>query len=471
MARQSSTRRRRLETRLLNLATPLFLLDRRRRVIFFNDGCERLTGWQASEVIGAVCDYTTDAAAGRMESLCGSLAAPPDVYEAGQPVTTPVTLQHKTGQALSRLVHFTPLKDADGTVDLVLGVFTELDGTEKSQHVSAAHRLHAELAALRSAVRQRYGFETFIARGEAMRRVTEQMAVARSSDAAVLISGETGTGKERIAHTIHNESPFSNQSFVPLDCRRLPVREIRRTLRRILQLDEPADERTAASAAGMQPAAVYLQSVDRLARDVQELLVHTFQDPPTDRKLPRLIAGTDADLQKALNDESLRTDFYYLISTIRIDVPPLRDRQDLELLAQQFLEDLNRQNDVQIGEFTAGVWDQFHEYQWPGNLDELRTVIEEARQNCDGIAIEPRHLPFRFRTGLDAQTVGPLPAAQQPLEEYLAHVEAERISSVLQQVRQNKTQAAKMLGITRPRLYRRMQALGIEDPDERPETD
>jgi DNA-binding NtrC family response regulator len=482
-------RRRRLETRLLGETTPLFFLDGKRRVIFFNDGCERLTGWRSEEVLGKICDYAAEVEPGSPGALCGSFAPPPEVVEGGRSESVPVTLLHKDGTATARSIHFHPLADADGAVDLILGIIGEPPATRTPaasgslRGVPAARTLHAELAVLRAALRQRYGLRSFVARGEAMQRVAEQVKLANAAQCPVLTAGEPGTGKQHVARIIHNEGPAGSRSFVPLDCERLPMREIRNTLRRILQLDEP---QSGSIAEALHPATVFLQSVERLGRDVQEMLVNAYRERHP--QLPagvRLLAGSGSDLQQAVRDDVLRADFYFLLSALHIELPPLRSRpDDLEPLAQHFLEELNRGREVQVGEIADPVWDQFRAYQWPGNLAELKTVIEEARENCvrsdrlqpvggpaeaghykrRGTVIELSHLPFRFRTGLDAQSVGPPVTPQaEPLADYLAKVEADRIRDVLRQVRHNKTLAAKTLGMTRTRLYRRMESLGIED--------
>lgn len=480
-------RRRRLETRLLGEATPLFFLDGKRRLIFFNDGCERLTGWRSDEVLGKVCDYAVEVEPGSPAALCSAFAPPPEVIADGRSESVPVTLVHKDGTATERQIHFQPLLDADGAVDLVLGIFgdrrSEIGGRRSESAAQVARKLHAELAALRVALRQRYELHSFIARSDAMQRVAEQVKLAKAAQCPVLITGEAGTGKEHVARVIHNEGPAGSQLFVPLDCARLPMREIRNALRRILHFDEPPDvaedaiaaapdEPAAAHpsrAAALQPATVFLQSVDRLGRDVQEMLVNASREqllqPPGG---VRVLAGSEADLQQAVRDDALRADFYFLLSALHIALPPLRNRpDDLEPLGQHFLEELNRGREEQVGEISEAVWEQFRTYQWPGNLAELQTVIAEARENCRGTVIEISHLPFRFRTGLDAQSVGPpVKPLAEPLADYLATVEAERIRDVLEQVRHNKTLAAKTLGMTRTRLYRRMESLGIEDLEE-----
>jgi len=117
----------------------------------------------------------------------------------------------------------------------------------------------------------------------------------------------------------------------------------------------------------------------------------------------------------------------------------------------------------QVGGFADEVWTQFREYNWPGNVDELMAVVAEARAAAKGGVITAADLPFRFRAGRDAQAVGPPPkVAVEPLEQLLQRVEVEEIRRALDAARNNRSKAAELLGITRPRLYRRMQVLGID---------
>jgi transcriptional regulator with PAS, ATPase and Fis domain len=156
---------------------------------------------------------------------------------------------------------------------------------------------------------------------------------------------------------------------------------------------------------------------------------------------------------------------------MEIKVPPLRERmEDLEPLAQYFLEELNRDAAQQVGGFSDEVWRQLRRYNWPGNVEELSRVVREAREACTGSVIEDSHLPFSFRTGTSAQAIGPSQRLRSiPLDQLLEQVEREHIEQVLAECKDNKAKAAELLGITRPRLYRRMETLGIAgtpDPDE-----
>jgi DNA-binding NtrC family response regulator len=283
----------------------------------------------------------------------------------------------------------------------------------------------------------------------------------------VLLHGASGTGKEHAARIIHFGSKGHNRSFVPLDCRSIPPRELKQTLKRLLtEADEHTAESDAPSMPILQPGTLYLKNVESLPRDLQQMICEAFQEVSDgSHHNLRLMASASADLKQAVEEDAILREFHYLLTPLEIELPPLRRRpEDLEILAQSFLELFNRGADAQICGFTSEVWERFRQYHWPGNLDELKRVIQEARTACSEDVIALEDLPFRFRTGLEAQSVSPAPQPRRlPLKEHLEHVEREQIQETLLQCKQNKTKAAQLLGITRPRLYRRMQTLGIED--------
>jgi DNA-binding NtrC family response regulator len=295
-----------------------------------------------------------------------------------------------------------------------------------------------------------------------MAKVLNQLELARQSSACVFFEGETGSGKEHLARVIHYGGPQRANWFIPLDCRRLAADELARILERLLDLHLTGSR----SGARPQPGTLYLADVEYLPRDLQERLAQAFGS--RDEKSPpslRLMSSGARSLKEAMAADAVRPDLFALLTPLSIEIPPLRSRpEDLPLLAQHFLEELNRQGDKQAGGFAEEVWHLFKRYAWPGNLDELNLVIREAfARSSDGL-IKPPDLPFRFRTALDAHELPPPPAPPPLLlDEALTKVETNLIQIALERSKYNKSKAADLLGINRARLYRRMEQLGIED--------
>ncbi len=220
-----------------------------------------------------------------------------------------------------------------------------------------------------------------------------------------------------------------------------------------------ADAEAGASASPL-PGTVFLTDVEFLPRDFQERLVGVFSKPGP----LRLFAATTLPLSEIVAGEKIRPDFYALISPLAIELPSLAQRlEDLPVLAQHFLEELNRQGPRQVAGFDEAIWPLFTRYGWPGNLDELAIVVMEAHLHAADTLIRPHDLPFRFSgNALAAQELPPPPEpAPLLLDPLLTKVETQLIGLALKRSRNNKSKAAELLGINRARLLRRIEQLQI----------
>ncbi|MFK7821984.1 MAG: sigma 54-interacting transcriptional regulator, partial [Planctomycetaceae bacterium] len=217
----------------LNAAqTPMYLLDKRRQVTIFNRGCETLTGWTANEIVGGLCDYASPPDDAPLDRFLASLCPPPSVYE-GESLQAPAFLPTKGGGAESRMLHHFSMANRDGVIDRVLTFMLPIRNPPVVNTVSAAQKLHAELASLRLSLRERYGFSTVVTASDSMHRVIRQIRLAAESTASVHLVGEPGTGREHLARVSHNEGELKSTSFVPLDCQRLSAVELLNTVRRL----------------------------------------------------------------------------------------------------------------------------------------------------------------------------------------------------------------------------------------------
>jgi DNA-binding NtrC family response regulator len=455
-----------IQKTIQSAATPVFALNERRLLTLFNAGCEALTGWTAEDVLGEQCDYAGDDNPSHVTAVTTALCPPPEVFSGGVTASVPAEILHRDGHSLAKQIHFVPLRDAEGHVLSVVGLITERDLVNVVE-APLSQRMHAEVAALRNALRTRYGVKSVVARTPAMLRVLQQVDLARRGMSPALLRGERGVGKEHLARVIHTESETRNRSFVPLDCRTLPEFEVRQTLRRLFSRD-PDDRRPESTlSTALQPGTLFLQHVEALSRDLQEFVAKELAgDSP--RISVRILAGTQVDLAAAVEKESFREDLYFRLTALEIAVPPLRERIDeIPLLAQVFLEERNRGAELQRSGLSEDVLRQFAEYRWPGNLDELAAVVGEAWAVAANPQIQAADLPFRFRTGRDAQDSTSDDAVRvMPLEEFLAAAERDEIQRVLELCRHNRSRAAALLGMNRPKLYRRMEALGLVSGDE-----
>jgi DNA-binding NtrC family response regulator len=468
MQERTGKKKPRLETWLKSATTPVFLVSAARRVLFFNAGCEQLTGWTADEIVGELVEFGSDVEPHSLRSLVTALCPPPEAL-AGRELDVPVFVPTKSAAPVAKLIRFIPIRDEHDRTTSVLGLISPLPAPPKDQPPSLSLRYHAELSALRWSLRQRYGWNTVIANSPSMRRVLDQMRLAKGSSVSVHFVGPRGAGKEHLARAIHQDEESASGSFVPLDGRQSPT-SLLLTLKRLLRPD--ADD---VPVGALRPRTLFLTDVEQLPRDVQERLLAEYRagDADATRRmpLPRLMSSSTERLADAVDDERLLPEFGLLLTTLTIEVPSLRERSDdLIPLAQAFLEASNRGVAHQIGGFADAVWPLWREYAWPGNLDELSLVVQEARERCTAPVISLDDLPLRFRAGLEAQAHSPPPRSFDeppipPLEDHLADIERDIIRRALKKAKRNKTLAAKLLSIPRPVLYRRIEALGMSDED------
>jgi DNA-binding NtrC family response regulator len=281
----------------------------------------------------------------------------------------------------------------------------------------------------------------------------------------VLCLGEPGTGKKEAARAIHYRQ-IQPGALVPLACGVLEPNLLRGTLRSL------ATRRSADTAFN---ATLLLEDVDQFCSEAHADLWQLFEFQPNQVRVIATSTRSQADLEAALANPRLMC----ALSTIAIRLPPLRDRvEDLPLLAQAFLERENVENPKQLGGFTPEALDALAAHAWPGNLDELTQVIQQIHAQARFGRVEVHDLPERIRWSSTAAVHSTQADEPIDLEELLANLEKELIERAIARARGNKSKAAKLLGLNRPRLYRRLVQLGLaeEDPDERegssePETD
>ena len=455
----------RLESIFNRATSGIFLLDARRRVVYFNRACEELSGYRFDELIGVACRYGGPAGAGDAADLAASLGPPPEVFQ-GKPVATPTLILSRDGQRFWRTIHFFPCHNDAGKLLCVLGILCDESGTGSP---ASTPDLHTRLLRLRDRLYRRYGFDKIVAVAHTTRRLLDQMRLAAHTGVNVWITAEPGTEDELVARTIHYESRRRAAPFIPLDCGLLPAEMLQRDLfgsEPDYGGDPPGHRpgliRTA------QGGTLLLRNLTRLPRDYQSQLVSIIasvrENPEqgTGELKPRLIATDQLDPAAALRDGQLRSDLYFALSTLSIHLPPLRERkEDLPLLAQMIVESVNATGTKQVAGLSPEAIEQLSAYDWPGNTHELHEVIAQAHGRATSRLIEPDDLTPRIGPEWARP---PSTAANHKidLDQVLLGAERKLIELALRKVRGNKSQAAELLSISRPRLYRRMAMLGIE---------
>jgi PAS domain S-box-containing protein len=450
----------RLENLFQQAREPMFALNPDQKLVWVNRAWEELTGHPAETVLGQVCHAHGPTRAGDLAGLGGSFY-PPAEARAGRPAASPTLIISASGERKWRRVVHWPLHDEHGTRLGMLGVVAPADADAPAVVPDTViQRLRSELLELRTRLHERHGFDTLVGRGPAHRRLLEQVAAAAATTVPVLIAGEPGTGKRLVARTIHQQGPRRSAALIPFSASALPPDVL---AREVFGRDGHSDEPPAPQLALPEGTTVLIGDVLELPRDLQAMLAAAL-DPPR----CRLLATTTGDPETAYKTGRLRADLYFALTSLVIRLAPLRERLDeLPLVAQHLLERRNQHGVRQRTGFSTEALATLLGYDWPGNIGELARVVEAAHTSGSGDWIETDDLPADIRGHLGAAYLPPpLPSPITPLDELLTQVERRLIEHAMQRAGQNKSRAAELLGISRPRLYRRIKELNLPDEPE-----
>jgi DNA-binding NtrC family response regulator len=459
-----------LQAVLDRAAEPIFILNSDRRLIFCNRACELATGRTARELLGLFCGYHGPIEGDALRSIAGSLGPPPEVMD-GCACTMATMLLQPDGTRVARTIQFIPCHESAALL-CVIGVLQPTEPTDVPSGSNESAELHAALLRLRQRLHCRYGFDRFVAVSPAMHRVLDQARAAADTDAAVLLLGEPGTGKQTLARTIHHASARRQRPFVVVDCAVLAADSIDAELFG----PSPDSERSAFETRGLMREAaggtLLLREFSRMPRDTQARLAALVRDGTSstpraaDRAAapPRLLATDTTSPAAVLQDERLRPDYFYALSTLTIELPALRERRDdLPMLVQATIEWLNAGSQRQVTGLAPAAWEILRQYDWPGNIAELQEVLAAAHGQCPRHQIQPEHLPLRIQGARGAAFLPPRPDDPRiDLKAFLQKAERRLIELALRKAKGNKSRAAELLSISRNSLYQRMEQLGIE---------
>ncbi len=331
-----------------------------------------------------------------------------------------------------------------------------------------ARRLRREVAVLRRQHRWQFASVEVVGRSAAIRELAQTVErVARADSATVLLQGESGTGKDLVARAIHARSRRSDHPFLDINCTALPEHLVESELfgyERGAFTD--AHERKKGLAELADGGTLFLDEIGDMPLGTQAKLLRFLEDSKFKRLGGtsdvhvdvRVIAATNRDLDRAIEDRGFRQDLYYRLQVVPIRIPPLRERpEDIAPLAHYFVEQLSRdlkRDRVTITEPTIRTLER---YRWPGNVRELRNVLERAMILEDTQEIRPEHVPAEIsyqapNTGSDARVIE-LPADGVNL----AEVEIDLVRQALARTGGNVTRAAVLLGLTRDTLRYRLE--------------
>ncbi len=322
-----------------------------------------------------------------------------------------------------------------------------------------------QVAALTRQLRDAGRLGSLVGESKTMREVMRLVELAAPSSASVLITGETGSGKEIVARTIHRLSPRAERPFIAINCSAIPES--------LMESEIFGHERGAFTGAAERRLGCFeladggtllLDEIGEMPAPTQAKLLRVLEDGKI-RRLGsksetsvnvRVLAATNREPEQAVSKGDLRQDLFFRLNVFRIHIPPLRDhKDDIPALTQQLLTDLATKHGKAPRGVTDDVLDLFQSHSWPGNIRELRNILERALIVCDREVINRAHLPPDFGRAPSTASASQLSALRFPIGTTVEAAERELIQQTLAATN-NKTRAAELLGISLKTLHNKL---------------
>ena len=426
--------KRNVELVLDHLTDGIIVHDTRRRITWFNQAAERITGYDRGDVIGRQCQ---DIFPG---GFCGGKCS----FAHGLPAFD------KLHYPLKITTHDGHERVLDMTLVAMHNENAEFEGVLASIHdVTEVAHLRRQLKHVRS-------FHGIIGADATMQTVYELIGDLAVSDCNVIVQGESGTGKELVAGAIHGESRRTGRPFVTVNCGALPEG--------ILESELFGHVRGAFTGAVRDKkgrfeladgGTLFLDEIGELSANMQVKLLRVLQEGTFERVGGeksvrvdvRVISATNRDLRDMVRRGQFREDLFYRLSVVPVMLPPLRQRRnDIPLLATHFVESARQHIDRPVQGLSGEAMHYFLDYNWPGNIRELQNAIQYAFIKCKAGLIQPEHLPPEIAAYVASRPVAPVRRRGK--------LDPARVRNAIEQAKGNKVQAAKILNVGRATLYR-----------------
>lgn len=436
------------EAILESISDGVFTVDKDWRISSFNRAAEEITGVPRKEAIGRRCSEVF------RSNMCSENCALHRTLKTAKPVIGESGyIIDADGNRIPISVSTAVLRDHEGRV---------IGGAETFRDLS-------EVEALRQELESRTSVGDLVSRSPLMQRMFEVLPAIAASPSTVLILGETGTGKELVARTIHTLSPRREGPFIAVNCGALPD-----TLLESELFGYKAGAFTGATKnkpgrfALAKGGTLFLDEIGeispalqvRLLRVLQERIYEPLGATRSEKADVRVIVATNQDLTDKMRRSEFREDLYYRVNVVRVELPPLRNRrEDIPLLVEQFIRRFNRLQRKSVEGIAAEALSLLMAHDWPGNVRELENVIERTfilrQEGYIGIGDLPEELRAH---GVSASSSSDVQTAHDLLD-------AQSIRSALERNHNNRSAAARELGIHKTTLFRRMKKLGISLPE------
>ena len=430
---------------LNSIADGVFTVGLDWKITFFNRAAQEITGIGASEAVGRPCCEVFRA------NVCETTCVLRHTMETLKPVVNkPIAILHASGRELPISISTALLRDETGRV---------IGGVETFRDLSLVETLRKEID-------RRYRFQDIISRSPLMQSIFAILPDAAQSDSTILIEGESGTGKELLSHAIHDLSARAKGPFVAVNCGALPDTLLESELfGHVAGAFTDAKRNRPGRFAMAEAGTLLLDEIGdvspalqvRLLRVLEERCYEPLGSSKTVKANVRVIAASNKDLAQLVEDGAFRKDLYYRINVVKLRLPSLaRRKEDIPLLAEHFIQKLNRIRNRHILGLSHEALAAFMHHDWPGNIRELENAIEYAFILCRNGFIASEHLPdhLRIRPSLltDAGGLTLQDIEKQALREALARNQWRRMAT------------ARELGIDKNTLRRKIKRFGISQP-------
>ena len=434
----------------------LLIVDPEGTIMAVNPAAEKMTGYSADELIGSNCRVLDCTgcdiyARGAGKEWC-------KLYVEGTVKSKKCLITNKEHRTVNIVKNATTLRDSEGNL---------LGAVETLTDISDIVRREEEISSLRKACQMDDGYYGILGKSAVMQQLYETIDNVAQSDAPVMIHGQSGTGKEMAARAIHSASPRSGKPFIKVNCAALNENLLESELfGHIKGAYTGADRNRVGRFEAAHGGSIFLDEVGDIPMATQVKLLRVLEEKEIERvgdhtpiKVDvRIITATNKDLDDLVAQGLFREDLYFRINVFPLNCPSLTERrEDIPAIVQSFIRQNNLKGDKKILGLTPEAIEKLEVYQWPGNVRELRNAIEYAFVLCPGGAIGVKHLPPKIVTSSkQAKTTN--------RDDTNFNLEREKMIEVLRQVRGNQSEAARVLGVSRVTVWKRMKKYGIELP-------
>lgn len=439
----------------------IVVLDLKRRIVLLNRTIEGLTGFERRQAHGIPCPFIL------RSNICLEKCPVPDMMDATEPISMEGNIINRDRQKIPVRITFAPVRDLSGNV---------VGFIEAVEDIRILRELDGKIG-------KAYGFGQLIGRSSQMERIFQILPVIAQSDSSVLITGETGTGKDFVAEAIHQASLRAKDPFIKINCGALPET--------LLESELFGHQKGAfTGAVENKPGrfrlahngTLYLTEIGDLPLPLQVKLL-TFLDDKiiyplgSTKGFPcnvRIIAATHRNLEWMVREARFREDLLFRLNVVRLHLPPLRERgDDIRLLLDHFLHTYVSKFKKPIKGFSAKALRALLDYSYPGNVRELKNIVEYASNVCQEDQIHPKHLPAYLTEpvqrdrGREEEKPGAPPLFHDLREEEgqeldWAAMERKMIMEAMVKAKGRRSKAAELLGWGRSTLWRKMKQYGMD---------